>query len=291
MKEISRPYVVQSLADLPASFQQPVGRLLKPGEPADLILMIPRHTQTRFKHRRYVPQQALLFTSLGVLHIQEGVSPGQSPSATYLRGADLLYAHHSLILLYGCLELGGEVNGNLTRIVVEYNTVGQRFLQPALQQFLRLAYGPPHAPEPHGDLTEALLQQLGGQSFRFENGLRLYALQPDEQLLGFVFQPRIAQRRWRLFSHPIAPATLLALTDRQVILIEEERARGASYGWLITFCPRKHIASIETKPKTEWREVWVRLARNEVTIDRQATLESDTALAWETLWLSQNQQS
>jgi hypothetical protein len=287
MKE--HPYVLQGLVDLPASLQQAAGQWLKPDDPAKLILMIPRHTQTLLKNRRYVPQQALLFTSQGVLHVQEKTSPDQPPLATYLRSADLLYAHHSLILLYGCLELGGEVSGHLARIVVEYNTVGQQLLQPALQQFLRLAYGPAHAVEPHADLTNALLQNLAAQSLKFQSGLQFYALQPGEPLLGFVFQPRIVQRNWHLFSHPIAPATLLALTDREVILIEEERARGASYGWLITFCPRRCIAGIETMPKGEWQELCVHLARNNVTMDRRVTLENDTALAWETLWSGQSQ--
>ncbi len=177
----------------------------------------------------------------------------------------------------------------LARIVVEYNTVGQRLLQPALQQFLRLGYEPSHAVECQDDLTEALLRKLGAQSLKFRNGLQLYALQPDEQLLGFVFQAQIVQRRRYWFSRPIAPAALLALTDREVILIEEERVKGAAYGWLITFCPRGCVAGIETEPKGEWRELRVRLARNTVTMERRMTLENDTALAWETLWSGQSQ--
>jgi len=289
MKESERPYLVQNLADLPDGFQLPVAQGLPPDQAAQVILMIPHHTQTRTKRQRFVPPQVLVFTAQGVLHVQAGLSPGQPPTATYLRGADLLYAQHSLILLYGCLELAGEAQGHGVRIVVEYNTVGLELLLPALQQFLRLAYAPAPAAAPQDNQSQTLLQKLTAQSFKFESGLRFYALQPDEPLLGFVFQPRIVQRLWHLFNRGIAPAALLALTERTVILIEEERIKGASYGWLITFCPRRYLAGVETRPKRQWCEVSVRLTRNEATWEHRVMLDNEKAQAWEALWVNPNQ--
>jgi hypothetical protein len=289
MKEWSFPYTVERLADLPDSLRQGAEPVLEPSDPINSIIVIPRHTQTKVRRQPFVPQQALVFTAAGLLHAQEAGTAAQPPVVTYLTSADLLYAHHSLILLYGRLELAGATRGELARIVVEYNTVGQYLLQPALSQFLGLALGSPPAAQTDGDRTEILLNRLGAQSFKFSNGLRFYALQPNERLLGFIFQPRLVRRHLRLFHQLIAPATLLALTDLAVILIEEERTTPTAHGWLITICPRRRIASIESKPNKEWRDVCVRLTGDNLTIERQMTVDNETALAWEALWLSRDQ--
>ena len=280
------PYPLQSLADLPEHFQQVVETILKPDETVLSILMLPPQP---FLRRGGVPLQAILSTSRGLLHIQEVGSSGQLPVATYLPGDALLYAHHSLILLYGRLELAGEVNGKLVRLVMEYNTVGQPFIDAVLGQFLRFTYKWPDTEKSLSPKSNALLDALVQDSFKFMNGLRLYALQPGEQLQGYVFQPRITQPFLRFFRRAIAPASLLALTDQAVILIEEDKVRGAAYGWIITICPRNFVAEIEFKPERDWLEGSVHLQRNGVIEVRKLTLENKTALAWETLWAGQDQ--
>ena len=107
--------------------------------------------------------------------------------------------------------------------------------------------------------------------------------------MGYVFQPRITRPFLRFFRRAIAPQALLALTDKAVIFIEEDKASGAAYGWLITICPREIIAGIESQPNQEWRDVFVRLARNNLTAERKVMVEKEIAQAWETLWASQNQ--
>lgn len=270
------------MTDLPEHFQRAVQRSLKPDEQVNSILMFPPQP---FIKSGGVPQQALLSTSQGLLHIQED----QPPIATYLPGRALLYARHSLLLLYGCLELVGELNGNLIRMVVEYNTVGQPLLDTALRNFLRFTYNWYDTEKTYDSQSKSLLEKLGVQSFKFMNGLQFYALQPGEKLLGVVFQPRITQPVLHFFRRAIAPASLLALTDQTVILIEEDKARGAAYGWLITLCPRRYIVEIESRPNHEWHDVIVRLLRNTISEERKLTLESESVLAWDTLWVGKNQ--
>jgi len=164
------PYQIQDLTDLPEHFQQAVQRSLKPGEQVNSILMFPPQP---FLKRGGIPQQALLSTSQGLLHIQEIALPSQSLVATYFPGDALLYTHHSLLLLYGRLELVGEVDGNLIRIVAEYNTVGQYLLETVLKQFLRFTYGWADTEKSYDPQSNSLLDVLGAQSFKFMNGLRL----------------------------------------------------------------------------------------------------------------------
>jgi hypothetical protein len=119
------------------------------------------------------------------------------------------------------------------------------------------------------------------------NGLRLYALQPGERLLGYVFQPRIKARFLRYFSRPVAPASMFALTDRTVVFVEEDKARGASHGWVISICPRKVVLTVESKPMQNWRKLSVLLLRNNISMERNLILEQETALACKSLWSSQ----
>jgi hypothetical protein len=282
---LSRPYQVKRLADLPDRLRQLAEPSLQPDEPVNTIFVVPPQLPHRNQKGQPHPlaEQALVFTSQGILHLL--AEADEAPPVTYLHGADILYAHQSLILLYGRLELGGASDGRLARIVVEYNTVGLRFLQPAVQQLLTLAEGQTRVEASRPDATKALLETLGAQSFKFKNCLRGDALRPGEPLLGFVFQPRRIQRRWYVFRQLRTPATLFALTDREVILVEEDNT---SYGWLMTFCPRVCITSIESQTNQGERDLCVRLTRNNVTWERQIRLESPTVQAWEDLWLNQN---
>jgi len=284
-RRTAHPYQVEGLADLPDSLRQLAEQSLGPTEAVNLIFVVP--SQVLGGHwwsgPRRVPEQTLLFTSQGVLHVQGTGAAGRAGQATYLRGGELVYVHLSLVLLYGRLELAGLVNGALSRIVVEYNTVGHVLLQPALHAFLRMAWKQAQA-QTNDDQTDMLLDELEGQSFKFRSGLRYHTLQHDERLLGFVFQPRITQSHWRLFRRLIAPATLLALTDQQLVVIEENRTLGAAYGWIFTFCPRTCLAAIEARPNTEWQDLTVRLVREPVTVDRQVTVSNEKAMTWRDLW-------
>ncbi len=281
-RENQFPYLVPGLADLPEHFQQVLQPVLKPGERVDSILMLPPQP---FLKRGGVRRQVLLSLARGLLHVQDG----QPPTVTYLPGESLLYAQHTLVLLYGRLELVGEENGKLLRMVAEYNTSGQALVDTALRQFLRLTYGANQVDDSTLEQNNLILKKLEAESFKFMNGLRLYALQPGEKLLGYVFQPRIAQPLLRFFHRPIAPASLLALSDQAVILIEENKASGASYGWVVTLCPRKTVTKIVNQPARAWRNISVHLLRNAVRAERNLILETRIAQAWETFWTLQNQ--
>ena len=284
-RRTDHPYQAKDLTDLPADLRQLADPSLGPTEPVNSIFVVPSQVFPGhwWSGPRYLPEQALLFTSQGVLHVQGMAAPGRAGQATYVHGDELVYVHLSLVLLYGRLELAGLVNGTLSRVIVEYNTVGHDLLRPALYQLLRMTWKQDQAQD-NDEHTGILLDQLEEQSLKFRNGLRYYALQSDERLLGFVLQPRITQRYWRLFRRLIAPAALLALTDHQLIVIEENRTTSAAYGWIFTFCPRTCVAGIEAKPNTEYQDLTARLVREQVTVDRQVRLSDEKATAWRDIW-------
>ena len=275
-RENQFPYAVKASKDLPGEFQRAVKSHLPAGESIRSILALPPQP---FMKRGGVPRQALLSTTRGILHVRDG----NPPAVKYLPAESLLYIHHKIILLYGCLEIAGEVHGKEVRIVAEYNTVGQYLLDAALSRFLQLNHDRTDLGKYTQEQNSSILNELGKESFKFMNGLRLYALQPGERLLGYVFQPRIKEPFLRYFSWTVAPASTFALTDKSIIFIEENKARGASYGWVITICPRNIVLTVEHEPMQKWRELTVRLLKNNVSMERNLILENETALACQAL--------
>jgi hypothetical protein len=288
-RRTDHPYLVESLQDLPDGLRPLAEQTLEAGKTVETIFVMPAQSLPKnFGGRggmHLAPDRALLFTAQGVLYVQDGEASGQPGQVVYLRGDQLLYTRMIQILLYGRLEFCGVEGDALKRIVVEYNTVGHDLLKPALQRFLRLAWGKPSV-SPGDDHTEALLEALGEQSFKFRGGLRGYGLLPGERLLGCVFQPRIIQRVLGIFPRLAAPAALLALTENEIMLIEEGRTNPTSYGWFITLCPRNYVTGVEARPGAEWKDVHVHLKKGEITADHQVTLENAAAQAWQSLWSS-----
>lgn len=120
---------------------------------------------------------------------------------------------------------------------------------------------------------------------KFSNGLRHRGLQRGEQLLGFVFQPAIWTRHWRFFSRQLTAALVLALTDRQLIILEEDKTgEKGSYGWIFTFCPLASVSGMEMKLSEGRQEWYLHLRRGVTMLDRQITFEPETALIWQDLW-------
>lgn len=275
-RENQFPYAVKTSTDLPGEFQQAVKSRLPSGESIRSILVLPPQP---FMKRGGVLWQALLSTTHGIFHVRDG----NPPAVNYLPAESLLYVRHKIILLYGCLEIAGEVQGEEVRIVAEYNTVGQYLVDAALRQFLQLNLGKANPGTGVEEQNSHILNKLGRETFKFMNGLRLYALQPGERLLGYVFQSRITRPFLRYFNLPVAPASMFALTDKSLILIEEDKARGASYGWVITICPRNVVLTVECKPMQRWQELSVRLLKNDVSVELNLIVGNETALACRSL--------
>jgi hypothetical protein len=285
VRENQFPYIVSALTDLPEEFQRAVQSGLPAGDSINSILMLPSQP---FMKGGGVPRQALLSTAQGILHVQAG----KPPVPTYLPSDALLYVHHTLALLYGHVELAGEVDGKLVQVVAEYNTEGQELLDAVFAQFLHMSYSydTTDPDESFQKQNNIILEKLSAESFKFMNGLRLYALQPGEQLLGYVFQPRIKEQFLYFFHRPIAPISLFAPTDRSVVLIEEDKAWDTSYGWIITICPCIVGLTVESKAMQKWHKLSVLLLRNNVSMERNLILESEIALTCKALWASQNLQ-
>jgi hypothetical protein len=292
-RRTQHPYRVERPADLSAELRQLAEQSLLPDDPIHTIFVIPAQLlPVRFGGQggemHTVPEQALLFTAHGVLHVQGENPPEQPSQTTYLQGDRLLYAHLSMILTYEKLELCGIANSALARIVIEYCAVGHALLQPALLRLLRLAWGNFSPDNPGVYSTGFLLYHLEQESFKFNSGLSVYVLQPGEQLLGYVFQPPIMKRYLGVIRRPVASPVLLALTESELVIIEEGITNTTRYGMFITYCPRICVSGVEIKADAAWQDVCVHLSRGDFSAERWTKLESKAAQAWQDLCSSQN---
>ena len=117
------------------------------------------------------------------------------------------------------------------------------------------------------------------------NGLVLYGLLPGEHVLGFVFQPSLLGKRWRIFPLRMSETTLLAITDKQIIVVEEQsRSRFPAYGWIFTFYPRNAIKKIGVTSNRRWQELIIGMKGKAGLVERRIILEQANAMAWQEAW-------
>lgn len=290
------PYRVASLDHLSSELQQLASLALPAAEEVRAIFVVPEQMLSRDWsgiggiHR--VAAQALIFTPKGVAHAQASL-PDEAPGrAIYLRGDQLFYLRLIMILVYGRIELYGVVEGSLQQVVVEYNSVSQELIQPELYRLLRLSWQPGNAGNNNHHLTGALLNSLELKSTKFCSGLRNYALQPDEHLSGYIFQPLIQKKKFGFSKQPVAPASLIALTNRQLILVEEGLTSATSYGYFFTICPIENVSQIELRPNEALKanlplqNVQFHLKRDGMAAERSLVFENPNAQAAQALWAS-----
>lgn len=282
------PYQVERVADLPESLVPPASAALPNGTTPDFIFVAPANVYLKgLFGMRLVPEQALLFTQDGVLHVQAAATARSAPAATYYRANGLLYLQSGLPLLYGRIELAGLVDGTLARAVVEYNTVGWKLVQPSIQRLTRLATGDDWTsarPEANPAHVETMVRSL---PYKFANGVRIYAVQKGEVLQGVAFQPDIWIRHLGIFRRQLTPPTALALTDHCVVLVEEESAmsrKSAAYGWVFTYIPRTAVIEMQITPRETRQELNISMQRRPATAARRLILENGPANAWRSLW-------
>lgn len=282
------PYLVSELTDLPAGLRRLVEPQVEHDAVIERIFVVPAQVFSKeFEGRagvRRVPQQAMVFTGDGIVYARWADHPMPTGWAAALKGKDLLFAQLSVILLYGRLELCAAVGGELRQIVLEYNSVSQPQLQPALWRLLRMAWEMPVQTKDGVDRTEGYLEEIQELSLKYGNGMHLFGLQPDERLLGFAYQPPIYQRSLKFLRRKIAPPALLAITSHQVITMEEGLTKVASYGWIVSFYAHNRIRSIEIAPIEQRREIVFHLAKDAAEIDRRVVAESDAAEEWRRQW-------
>jgi hypothetical protein len=96
-------------------------------------------------------------------------------------------------------------------------------------------------------------------SYSFYNGLKNEAIQPGERILGYVYQPEIHQPFLKNFYRRLFPQTVLALTDQQLILLQQDLANLSHHEWIFTFIPLYRIAAVQPAGYKQWQKLSIQL--------------------------------
>jgi len=281
---LGRPYLVRSLQGLDAELLAAVQGMLPAGAAVRSIMVVPPQEHPARSRYRYGPAQALVFQEGGLVHAQTAAY-GQPARALAIPAARLMAVSAGLFLLYGRLDITYAPDTDAAHLVVEFNTTGWDLLRPGLMALLDDAGRMP--PVTHGAEKPLVdpddVDQL---PLKFANGLRIYCLAPGEQLLALAFEPGLWSRRWLLWRRQDLPAATLALTDRRLALIEEERSLSdsPSYGWTFTFVPRHILNGMRATPTPLGRLLQVDMGLEGASAAHQVELTADVAASWGHGW-------
>jgi hypothetical protein len=251
----SHPYAVKSIDQLPPSLMNLIKKQFLVDQSIEGIFVIPDQPVFPGWRGSAVPLQALIFTRDGVLHVTEPSSRRGEDNVQWVPAEGIISIKLSIILLYGLLEIWFFDLGKLSKLEVEFNTVGYPILGPMLRGLVRKTWK-----FNRRDMTELprdkTFDKLEAISFSFYNGLRIEALQAEEKLLGHIFQREIKVPWLRFFRRSIAPQTAIAVTDKQIILLQQDLKFTKHHEeWIFTFCPLYRVVEVKEEPFNQWQKI------------------------------------
>ena len=127
------------------------------------------------------------------------------------------------ILLHAWIKVSGVSEGQNASVTVEFNSVVEDLFRPVAETIRAAAAGIPPAGEESLRPEWEKLDFLAKISIKFANFAKL-GLIPGEEVLAAIFEPDIRQKG--LFGlRTVVPTHLVVLTDREMILISDDRHR------------------------------------------------------------------
>jgi hypothetical protein len=224
---------------------------------------------------RRTPERILVFGE-HTLTVSE-VDQELTAAVTIVPMAALLDVHLFLVLLYSWIELLWEDHGEVNAIKAEYNSVGEHLIWRGITHirgtFSRHAVSDSET-QPGVDLTDF--------PFKFKSYLHS-SLLPEEHLIAAVYQPAIQPKsgRWRRF---ISPNRAVAVTDRNIIVIEDQRNRfrrgskaDADYTMARHFYPLDRLQEAQHEPGPEVDQLRLRFGVSAAIHDVVIPLEPSRA--------------
>jgi hypothetical protein len=272
---------LNSICELPADLQASTVAVLADREAIQNIIVFPQQIQRGW---HYVPKQALLFTATGVIHLLASIWPEEEPQITCLNGCGLMYLKATLLLLYGYLEIVAQDQDVPIRLGMEFNTVSWSVISAPLRQFLGVSKTEFHIPVDQIAYSKNARQSFERLPFKFSNGVQLYGLLPGEELEELVFQEGIWKPRLYFLRQRITADTLLMLTSNYMVVIQEDLM--VRQGWIITYIPRNGVCSIQSQDYGSWKELSIRLKRQDQTAECKLLLAGQAVDTWRLQWIA-----
>ena len=165
--------------------------------------------------------------------------------------ADVNYIEAGTILLKSWVKISGVTQDGLSTSSFRCNTVTQNFLDPFVDRVR--AVTPPFASTDF-ESEQAKFSYLLDVHFKFMNYARRSIL-PGEQVIASLVQQEIRSKVLGTFYRNITPAHISILTDRELILIAEDKERftryGVPYGGIWYYIPLQRITAVSLARRDE----------------------------------------
>lgn len=165
--------------------------------------------------------------------------------------ADINYIEAGNMLLKSWLKISGVTEAGLVVSSCRFSAVTQPFLDPFIEK--ARAITPPSASTDF-EAERAKFAYLFKVHFKFMNYARRSIL-PGEQVIASLVQQEIRSRVLKTFYRTITPAHISILTDRELILITEDKEKfslaGSPYGGIWRYIPLRRIAAVSLAERDE----------------------------------------
>jgi hypothetical protein len=160
----------------------------------------------------------------------------------------------ALMILYAYVQFTWINEGRAETVKIEFNALRSAIIREQVDWLrdmisARIRYS---GPCPEGGL-DCLLANVPG---KLRDYLRV-ALLPTEPLLMAVYQPALRRSKGSARSRGISPNRIVAITDRHLILVEEEFVPDTTYGAITRFCPLDCIRFVTFESGSDAIRLWV----------------------------------
>ena len=232
-----------TVQELPQEFANPIAAKVK-NDDVQKVLWIPPYeypivrTFWRFSlpfQWKKTPPRALVFTT-GSLILAE--QDEQNHIYVYVIPYGLLFHTEIAInLLYAYIFISWSEGSELISRRIEFNAVGEYSMRRQLDS-LRVEHSTPIVKDVPDDGHHNIFvadPESKPVPLKFSNYL-IYSLVSEEKVIAAVYQPAIRKgKNW--FNGILYPRRLVALTNRHIIIIEEDHSVGANYSVITRFYP------------------------------------------------------
>jgi hypothetical protein len=234
------PYLVESVNQLPVRAAAAIR--LHHAEPSihSITVFPPQHYSTMhlgwlsrpWFGLRKTPRRTVVLGDHQALIV--AVDRGGRQTTRIIPYSALIDIELALRILYAYVQFTWIDEGRAETMKIEFNAVRTAIIQEQLDWLrdmisARIRFS---VPCPEGGLDSLLANAPG----KLRSYLRA-ALLPAESLLIAVYQSALRRSKGWARSRSISPNRIVALTDRHLILVEEEFVPYTTYGAITRFCP------------------------------------------------------
>lgn len=255
--EFSFPYLIRNVDQLPSALSELVKQYIPEKLAIDGIFVMPQGLFPRGYRYVLIPIHALIFTNKGVLFLSASTKSGKSAAATWIGTSEILKIKVSVVLLNAMVEIWGVRDGKNTKITMDYSTVGHRLMLPLVFSLLRNMWSKNRIISDSLPV-DATFPDFVNTSFSFYNGLTQEAIQPDEKIIGHLFQPEITRPWMRYFKRRVFPKFIFVLTDKQMIVLQEDLKYKVHHEWLFSFVSLSKISSVNFEESDDLIKIAIR---------------------------------